>query len=470
MKRTITALLTALLLALSLCVPAAASVEYGSIFDETEELGSAELTYQGEQELPQLAKNLGIDLRVDVFTDEGLEPDDTVSDIATYVYGNYDYGLGEDREGVSLTLLMKTQPDGSYALAEDDWCVYAFLSETRGSSQELSDAVYAAIKPYMAAQAWNGEDMTMSATALSQAVDAMMKAASDYILANCPPDNSGEVTETQPQEQTEVDMKYIFDISDLHTVFFCPEDLFLIRAGAAERRRFMDLSLCQLRPRYAEALAEYTRLHEHKTRILRDSEEHPQLLQMLPDFNERLCRVGAVLISYRARYCVSLAEYARQAHFECSGEKEELTLLYRTVKTVEDPFAPQEQICEALRRHQEAHLAAERASRLCLSGPHKDDVEVLINRRSARQYGSQGQVRTAALSLKLAEREIHKNAVGEYPVMLLDDVLSELDPRRQEYVLNRIQGGQVFITCCENDRLDTMLHGRVFHIRNGEVL
>ena len=256
----------------------------------------------------------------------------------------------------------------------------------------------------------------------------------------------------------------------LHTVFFCPEDLFLIRAGAAERRRFMDLSLCQLRPRYAEALAEYGRLYEHKTRILRDSEEHPQLLQMLPEFNERLCRVGAVLIGYRARFCASLAEYARQAHFECSGEKEELTLLYRTVKTVEDPFAPQEQICEALRRHQEAHLSAERASRLCLSGPHKDDVEVLINGRSARQYGSQGQVRTAALSLKLAEREIHKNAAGEYPVMLLDDVLSELDPRRQEYVLNRIRGGQVFITCCENDRLDTMLHGRVFHIRDGEVL
>ena len=256
----------------------------------------------------------------------------------------------------------------------------------------------------------------------------------------------------------------------LHTVFFCPEDLFLIRAGAAERRRFMDLSLCQLRPRYAEALAEYGRLYEHKTRILRDSEEHPQLLEMLPEFNERLCRVGAVLIGYRARFCVSLAEYARQAHFECSGEKEELTLSYQTVRTVEDAFAPQEDIYQALRRHQETHLAAERASRLCLSGPHKDDVEVLINGRSARQYGSQGQVRTAALSLKLAEREIHKNAAGEYPVMLLDDVLSELDPRRQEYVLNRIRGGQVFITCCENDRLDTMLRGRVFHIRDGEVL
>ena len=256
----------------------------------------------------------------------------------------------------------------------------------------------------------------------------------------------------------------------LHTVFFAPEDLFLIRDGAAARRKFMDLSLCQLRPRYAEALAEYGRLYEHKTRILRDSEEKPQLLELLPEFNQRLCRVGAVLIGYRARFCAALAGYARQAHFECSGQREELTLCYQTVKTVEDAFAPQEDIYQALRHHQETHLAAERASRLCLSGPHKDDVEVLINGRSARQYGSQGQVRTAALSLKLAEREIHKNAVGEYPLMLLDDVLSELDPRRQEYVLNRIRGGQVFITCCENDRLDTMLRGRVFHIRDGEVL
>ena len=93
-----------------------------------------------------------------------------------------------------------------------------------------------------------------------------------------------------------------------------------------------------------------------------------------------------------------------------------------------------------------------------------------MNGHSARQFCSQGQVRTAALSLKLAERDIHKNATGEYPVMLLDDVLSELDPKRQEYVLNRIAGGQVFITCCENDRLDALLQGKVFHIRKGEVL
>ena len=256
----------------------------------------------------------------------------------------------------------------------------------------------------------------------------------------------------------------------LHTVFFSPEDLMLIREGAAARRRFMDLSLCQLRPRYGEALAEYHRLYEHKTRILRDSGDYPQLLATLPDFNRRLCQVGAVLIHYRARYCRALAEYAAQAHYECSGQREELELRYQTVSTVHDPFLPQEQLFAALMEHQQSHEQAEIASRLCLSGPHKDDLEVLVNGRSARQFCSQGQVRTAALALKLADREIHKNTMGEYPIMLLDDVLSELDPRRQEYVLNRIAGGQVFITCCENDRLDALLSGKVFHIRGGEVL
>lgn len=256
----------------------------------------------------------------------------------------------------------------------------------------------------------------------------------------------------------------------LHTVFFSPEDLFLIREGAAARRRFMDQSLCQLRPRYAEALAEYGRLYEHKTRILRDSDEYPQLLDTLPDFNRRLCQVGAVLISYRARYVQTLAVHAQRAHWECSGEREELALSYQTVKTVEDPLGPAADIAAALAEHQAQHHQAELASRLCLSGPHKDDIAVTVNGLEARHFCSQGQVRTAALSLKLADREIHKTAIGEYPVMLLDDVLSELDPRRQEYVLNRIAGGQVFITCCENDRLDALLSGRVYHVREGKVL
>ena len=253
------------------------------------------------------------------------------------------------------------------------------------------------------------------------------------------------------------------------TVFFCPEDLFLIREGAAARRKFMDSALCQLRPRYAAALTEYSRTYDHKTRILRDSEERPDLLKALPEFNERLVRFGAVLIHYRSQFVSRLNEYAAIHHRECSGGGERLEIRYRTVSSVEEPAAEVSVLAEQLRRHMESHQAAERASRLCLSGPHKDDLLVTIDGRDAKQYASQGQTRTAALAMKLAEREIYKNASGEYPVLLLDDVLSELDPRRQEFVLNRIAGGQVFITCCEDDRLPQLLGGRVFHAERGRI-
>ena len=254
-----------------------------------------------------------------------------------------------------------------------------------------------------------------------------------------------------------------------NTVFFCPDDLFLIREGAAARRKFMDNALCQLRPRYAAALTEYNRTYEHKTRILRDSEERPDLLATLPDFNERLVRFGAVLIHYRQQFAARLNEYAAIHHLECSGGKQKLEIQYQTVSFVTDPAVDVAVLTEQLRAHMESHQTAERASRLCLSGPHKDDLLVTIDGREAKQYASQGQTRTAALALKLAEREIYKNATGEYPVLLLDDVLSELDPKRQEFVLNRIAGGQVFITCCEDDRLPQMLGGRVFHVEHGAI-
>ena len=213
MKKRMTALLTTLLLALALCVPAMAAVEYGAIYDETEELGSVELTYQGEQTLPQLTEALGIDLRVDVFTDEGVE-DSSVSDIAVYVYENSGYGCGEKRDGVSLTLLLRGTENGAYTLSESDWCVYTLLDTARGSAQELSDVVRDAVSPYMAQRAWSGEDMTMSATALSQAVDAMAESVENYLQAGASPDVTGGDAEAQTPEQTGADMNYIFDLSD----------------------------------------------------------------------------------------------------------------------------------------------------------------------------------------------------------------------------------------------------------------
>lgn len=255
----------------------------------------------------------------------------------------------------------------------------------------------------------------------------------------------------------------------LNTVFFCPEDLQLIREGASARRRFLDASLCQLRPKYAAALAEYSRLHEHKTRILRDCDERPDLIATLPDFNLRMAETGAVLIHYRARFVKRLAEYANATHSECSGGKEQLSIQYKTVKTVTDPFADHKLLVLQLLAHQREHHYAEISSRQCLSGPHKDDMEVLLDGISAKSFASQGQTRTAALAMKLAAREIHKELIGEYPILLLDDVLSELDPKRQEYVLNRIGSGQVFITCCEEDRLQSLLQGNIYYVANGVV-
>lgn len=256
----------------------------------------------------------------------------------------------------------------------------------------------------------------------------------------------------------------------LTTVLFCPEDLSLIRAGGAERRRFLDGAICQLRPRYAQALAEYNRLYEHKTRILRDWQENPSLLATLDDFNLRMAQTGAILIHYRAHFIKRLREHAPAIHTDFAGGREKMDLSYDTVSTISDPLVLPRDILPCLLDHQERHRQAELDSRQCLSGPHKDDLVVFVGGQPARTYASQGQVRTAALSLKLAQREIFQEETGEWPVLLLDDVLSELDGKRQSFVLNHIRGGQVFITCCEEEKLEGLETGKSFHIQNGTLL
>lgn len=256
----------------------------------------------------------------------------------------------------------------------------------------------------------------------------------------------------------------------LNTVLFCPEDLSLIKAGAAERRRFLDGAICQLRPRYAQALAEYNRLYDHKTRILRDWPENPSLLDTLDDFNLRMAQTGAILIHYRAHFIKRLRERAPAIHGDFSGGREDMELDYETVSSITDPKCQPRELLPQLLNHQERHRQAEIDSRQCLSGPHKDDLSVKIGGQTAKTYASQGQTRTAALSLKLAQREIFQEETGEWPVLLLDDVLSELDPKRQAFVLNRIRGGQVFITCCEEEKLEGLEGGKAFHIHDGKLV
>ena len=253
----------------------------------------------------------------------------------------------------------------------------------------------------------------------------------------------------------------------LPTVLFCPEDLMVLKTGAAQRRRLGDHALCQLRPNYDAALTEYNRILEQKSRILKDHFENPAVLAILPEYNTRLCQVGALLISYRARFYDSLGKAAASYHGQFSGGAEEFELQYKTVSTVDDPFAPVSQLTEDLMNHLDRHYRAELETAQCLTGPHKDDFDVSLSGINLKSYGSQGQTRTAAISLKLAQRELMGREWGEEPVLLLDDVLSELDPGRQDFVLNQIVSGQVFITCCEPGRFTKL--GKTIEIEKGNV-
>ena len=161
------------LLTLLFYTPASAATEYGVIYDETDALGSQTLKMQGEQTLPQLTETLGIDLRVDVLTQIDY---DRIGDAAMGIYKEYNYGYGEKKEGVTLTVLMEPQDGDTYAMSADGWCVYVSLRQGRGSSRDMAVAIRDAVEPYMVERVWNGADINMSAVALTQAVDAMAEA------------------------------------------------------------------------------------------------------------------------------------------------------------------------------------------------------------------------------------------------------------------------------------------------------
>lgn len=246
----------------------------------------------------------------------------------------------------------------------------------------------------------------------------------------------------------------------VNVIFFSPEDLNIIKNGPSERRRFIDLELCQLNKLYVYNLVQYNKVVLQRNKLLKEVDFNPSLKGTLDIWDIQLVKFGKELIRFRSQFIEELNEIIHDIHFHLSGEREELFIQYEPNVTVD-------QFEESLEKNRFSEIR----QKLTLTGPHRDDLNFLVNGTDIRKFGSQGQQRTAALALKLAEIELVKKTVKDYPVLLLDDVLSELDSKRQEHLLSEINQIQTIITCTG---LDDFVNSRfrmdkIFKIVEGTV-
>ena len=246
-----------------------------------------------------------------------------------------------------------------------------------------------------------------------------------------------------------------------NVVFFSPEDLGIIKNGPSERRRFMDMELCQLDGFYLYNLNHYNKIVNQRNKLLKDMYLNPQLKDTLHIWDMQLVSFGSKIIERRRLFVEQLNEIIYEIHKKLSGGREELFIEYEPDTEIED-------FEKKLQLSQERDIRAKMTS----VGPHRDDFSFLAGKVDIRKYGSQGQQRTAALSLKLSEIELVKKMTKDTPVLLLDDVLSELDSSRQNYLLNSIGEIQTIITCTGleefiNNRFEI---DRVFKVAEGSVV
>ncbi len=251
-------------------------------------------------------------------------------------------------------------------------------------------------------------------------------------------------------------------------VVFSPEHLNLIKRGPNIRRRFIDAAICQHRVRYATLLSKYQQIINQRNALLKDIKKHSELMDTLAIWDDSLTAVGAQIMKERYDYLKKLREPALQYHRGISSEKEELDIIYLSTSGTgenDDIDTLREKLTKAYRASQNEDFYNGYTS----VGPHRDDLDFKINGISVRRYGSQGQQRSAVLSLKLSEAELLYEKNDERPVILLDDVLSELDNSRQDFLLNKVEDYQVFVTCCEKSNKEQLKNGKVFYIENGVV-
>ena len=247
----------------------------------------------------------------------------------------------------------------------------------------------------------------------------------------------------------------------LNVVFFSPEDLSIIKNGPSERRRFVDMELCQLDQFYLYNLNHYNKIVNQRNKLLKDMYFNPSLRDTLNIWDSQLISFGSKIIERRQLFINQLNEIIFDIHKKLSGGKEDLVIQY-------EPDVVIEEYEKSLTINQDRDIKLKQTT----TGPHRDDFSFIVGDVDIRKFGSQGQQRTAALSLKLSEIELVKKMTKDNPVLLLDDVLSELDSSRQNYLLSTIGDIQTIITCTG---LDEFVNNRfeinkVFHIENGQII
>lgn len=251
-------------------------------------------------------------------------------------------------------------------------------------------------------------------------------------------------------------------------IVFSPIHLSLIKGGPAERRRLIDAAYCQLKPAYVKTLSDYARILSQRNALCKARDTSEAAAEMMDLWDRQLAQAGCRIIHARQRYLQHMAPIARKIYQGLSSGREEFDIRYASTVSVLPEETPAEiavKLYEELRMHRRDDFGAG-----CTTvGPHRDDMEVYINSCSARSFGSQGQQRSAVLAIKLAEAAMLEEVTGEKPIALLDDVMSELDHSRQEYILNHIQDWQVFITCCDPDPLKALKGGQKIYVKNGEL-
>ncbi len=245
---------------------------------------------------------------------------------------------------------------------------------------------------------------------------------------------------------------------NFNCVVFSPDDLNFISGSPSLRRKFIDIAIGQLYPKYIDVLREYTRAVKQRNNILKDSIKDGSLIFLLEDFEKIISNEGKKIIDYRKKYIEYLKKSATEIYSGISEKKEILNIEY--FSTVKENFE------EELKISREN----DKFRGITSIGPHRDDIIFKINDLNAREFASQGQKRSIVIALKLAEAEIIKNITNNQPVILLDDVMSELDKNRQNYILNKIKGVQVFITCCDEENFNILKNGKIIRIKNGEII